>query len=218
MRATATAVSVALHVAVIGALLWLTRPHTPPKVEIAEQPIHLPQRKGDAKPTGEPGPPPRHRPERRPRPELPVPLVEIAPQIEDARTDGPRPDVAGPAGPIGNVGNPYGSPEVVGGPSDLAFRGPQPFDDARMTPPRLLSGPNPRYTEQALEHEIEGVMAVRCVVTVEGRVRNCRIVKGLPFLDAEVIRSLEQRRYAPATIGGRPVEVDYRFQVQMKLP
>lgn len=92
------------------------------------------------------------------------------------------------------------------------------FDESRMTPPQFLSGPSPKYDERAIEHGIEGTMSVRCTVTKQGAVHDCHVVKGLPFLDAAVVRALEQRKYTPATVGGQPIEVDYTFDVRMRLP
>jgi protein TonB len=61
-------------------------------------------------------------------------------------------------------------------------------------------------------------MLVKCIVTVDGVVRSCRVVKGLPYLDEAVVAALERRRYRPATLGGRPVDVDYVFRITLRLP
>ena len=90
--------------------------------------------------------------------------------------------------------------------------------DERMTQPEKLGGPDPQYTEKAIEREVQGTMTVRCVVTVDGRVHDCRVLKSLPFMDRAVIEALERRRYKPATLGGRPVEVNYNFKITLKLP
>jgi hypothetical protein len=37
-------------------------------------------------------------------------------------------------------------------------QGPRPFEEGRMAPPQRLSGPDPAYTLQALEHDGEGTM------------------------------------------------------------
>lgn len=87
-----------------------------------------------------------------------------------------------------------------------------------MTPPRRISGPDPAYTMDALEHEIQGEMLVRCIVGLDGVVRDCRVVRGLPFMDRSVVDALQRRRYEPALLGGRPVEVDYTFHLELRLP
>ncbi len=87
----------------------------------------------------------------------------------------------------------------------------------RMVPPKFLGGPSPGYTQKAIEREVEGVMEVRCVVGTDGRVRDCQVLRSLPFMDRAVIEALEQRRYTPATLGGEPVEVYYRFRLPFRL-
>ena len=91
------------------------------------------------------------------------------------------------------------------------------FTDA-MTPPTVISGPDPEYTEDAIDRGVQGLMVVKCVVAVEGRVHNCKVIKGLPFMDSPVLESLAQRRYKPAMLAGKPVEVYYTFNIRLKLP
>jgi len=55
-------------------------------------------------------------------------------------------------------------------------------------------------------------------VTSHGLVQRCRIVSSLPFMDRAVIDALERRRYEPYRINGVPVEVDYTFRIQLKMP
>jgi len=64
---------------------------------------------------------------------------------------------------------------VVGGQigGQIGASGPVEFNDT-MTPPAKVSGPDPQYTTQALEREVEGLMIVKCVVSTQGVVRNCR--------------------------------------------
>ena len=95
--------------------------------------------------------------------------------------------------------------------------GPVEFNDT-MTPPQVLSGPNPEYTPQALEHEVEGLMIVKCVVTTDGTVYGCRVLKSLPFMDRQVISALERSRYEPYLVNGRPVEIDMTFRIRLQLP
>jgi protein TonB len=61
-------------------------------------------------------------------------------------------------------------------------------------------------------------MIVKCIVSVQGQVRSCRIVKSLPFMDRSVITALERRRYSPALLHGQPIEVDYTFVIKLNLP
>jgi TonB family protein len=91
------------------------------------------------------------------------------------------------------------------------------FNDG-MTAPSMVSGPAPEYTADAVERRVEGAMQVRCVVTVEGQVRACKVLKGLPFMNGAVIEALERRKYKPALAQGKPVAVYYTFNLHLKLP
>jgi protein TonB len=89
----------------------------------------------------------------------------------------------------------------------------------KMTPPQLLSGgAMPRYTPEALEARVRGTVIARCTLTREGTVEDCRIIKGLPYMNDAVIEALERRRYRPVYFEGRPVTVSYIFNVKLQLP
>lgn len=88
-----------------------------------------------------------------------------------------------------------------------------------MTPPQLVTTGVPlQYTYEALRAHVSGVIIAKCVVTREGDVQNCRIIKGLPFMDDAVLESLTSRHYRPVTFQGRAVSVSYTFTVNLKLP
>jgi periplasmic protein TonB len=178
-----------------------------------------------------PPPPPAQRTQSRPRrprePARPRTLPSqaiIAPtQVPDAKPPDQEPVESLATGAVeggevgvrgGLVGGVPGG--VVGGVVD-ATGVRMEFDD-RMTHPQYLGGPSPQYTQKALEREVQGTMVVKCVVTAEGRVHGCRVLKSLPFMDRAVVDALERRRYKPATLGGGPVEVDYTFRITLRLP
>jgi len=83
---------------------------------------------------------------------------------------------------------------------------------------KKIYGPDPEYTQQALDHEVEGTIVTKCVVTPHGLVERCQILRSLPFMDRPVINALERRRYEPYRINGAPVEVDYTFRIKLNLP
>ncbi|QRK07523.1 TonB family protein [Archangium violaceum] len=90
---------------------------------------------------------------------------------------------------------------------------------AGMTPPQLTStGVALQYTSEALRARVSGVVIAKCTITREGDVQNCRIIKGLPFMDEAVLESLSSRHYRPVTYQGRAVSVSYTFTVSLKLP
>jgi protein TonB len=136
---------------------------------------------------------------------------EKPPEQEPAENMGPGVEGGVEGGEVGGV--PGG---IVGGVVDSSNVRME-FDE-RMTQPTVIGGPEIQYTEKAIEREVQGTMIVRCVVTTDGHVHDCRVLKSLPFMDRAVIDALEKRRYKPATLGGRAVEVNYNFKITLRLP
>jgi protein TonB len=84
--------------------------------------------------------------------------------------------------------------------------------------PVRIAGSDPTYTREALQARVLGKVLVKCVVMTDGSVRNCRIIKGLPYMDQAVLQALAAQRYTPATFQGRPVSVNYLFTFNFTLP
>ncbi|ATB40801.1 energy transducer protein TonB [Cystobacter fuscus] len=89
---------------------------------------------------------------------------------------------------------------------------------AGMTPPQLLSEGVPvRYTSDALQAGVRGLLIAKCIITSNGQVDDCHVIKGLPFMDQAVLESLESRRYRPVTFQGKPVNALYTFNVKLQM-
>ncbi len=182
-----------------------------------------------APPPPPPPPPPAKsaakKPKPTPKPVAKPPMVqpreippEPPPEPEPPAAEESSPDEGVEGGVEGGVaGGVVGG--VLGGPPPPPepVKGPVEFDD-RMTRPVKLSGPDPEYTDQATEHEIQGTVVVKCVVTTEGIVKQCRVLHSLPFMDKAVVDALLRRRYSPAMVQGKPIEVDFTFTIRLKLP
>jgi protein TonB len=79
---------------------------------------------------------------------------------------------------------------------------------AGMERPRLRSGDPPRYTRQAREAGVEGVVRVRILIGRDGRVREVRVIGStVPLLNDEVVRTIRRWRYSPPVVEGRRVEM-----------
>ena len=87
-----------------------------------------------------------------------------------------------------------------------------------MTRPTKISGGDPVYTREALVARVEGQIIVKCVITVSGTLQNCQIIKGLPHMDQVTLAAISARRYTPVMHQGRPVAVDYVFNIRLVLP
>jgi protein TonB len=175
--------------------------------------------------TPRPAPPPLAAPPRKAAPAPTPPRATARPPVAHLVQPRKVSEVLPPPGPVEPAPPeaPAGLAGVVGGATDAAEQAaaaPETpaFDPASMTRPVFVSGPDPAYTRSALAREVEGLMVVACVVTREGQVRDCRVLQGLPFMDAAVVQALERRRYRPATQNGVAVEVTYHFRLNLKLP
>jgi protein TonB len=92
-----------------------------------------------------------------------------------------------------------------------------PFGEG-MQRPTLLDHPAPVYSREASAARASGSVIAKCVITVEGALRNCRIVRGVPHMDAAVLEALSHWRYTPVTFQGRPVSVAYTIQLRLVSP
>jgi TonB family protein len=137
---------------------------------------------------------------------------------------GEVPSTGGTEAPVSNGGpDTAGDGDVCPSPpcsptGRLVGDGQVPLLGPEMVPPRLLFGPEPRYTaEAALEH-VGGTVLVRCTVTDRGTVEDCLVMKSLPLLDASVLRAVAERRYQPALFEGRPLSVRMVIPVRFVPP
>jgi TonB family protein len=84
--------------------------------------------------------------------------------------------------------------------------------------PRILSKPEPLYTEQARQYEVTGTVVLRIVFASSGEVTNILTVKTLPHgLTKKSIEAARQIKFDPATKDGRQVSIylqlEYNFNI-----
>jgi protein TonB len=92
-----------------------------------------------------------------------------------------------------------------------------PFTDG-MTRPKLLEMVEPQYTREARDANVKGLFLAKCVISTQGSLQKCRVVKGLPMMDQAVLSALARWRYTPVIYQGKPVAVDYVIQVRLAGP
>ncbi len=92
-----------------------------------------------------------------------------------------------------------------------------PFGEG-MTRPSSIAADEIQFTREAREARVSGTMIVRCLITTEGSLQNCRIMKSVPMMDQAVLSSLAQHRGAPVMYQGRPVSVEYTYTIRLKSP
>jgi TonB family protein len=135
--------------------------------------------------------------------------------------DGRGPGV-GP-GEDGNIGDGRKGPPGGGGPGGSNGNNPGDLDRVYRLPQvteraRVISKPEPQYTEDARRNQITGTVILRTVFSRTGEVTNIRAAQSLPFgLTEKAIAAARQIRFHPATKDGHPVNVyvqlEYNFSI-----
>jgi protein TonB len=146
--------------------------------------------------------------------------------VQDTTEDlsAPGTDPTAPAGPGDPNGDPLGDPNgSKNGKPEGEFptveeeTGPVHLT-AAMTPPVATLKVQPRYTETARRANIQGVVVVEAIVDEQGRVTDARVLRGLPMgLDRAAIEAIQQWKFRPAMMQGRPVKVYFTLTATFTL-
>ena len=86
------------------------------------------------------------------------------------------------------------------------------------TKPRILSKPEPQYTEEARENQITGTVVLSAVLGETGQVTDIQVVKGLPHgLSERAIEAAKLIKFVPAESNGKKVPfkilLEYNFNL-----
>ncbi len=224
-------VSVGLHgLALAAALFFGARelPRPPDRISVEIWP-HAPPRGGtgaDLKPAARRGTsqPTEQKPvattPRRRRAPVPSDVPQpMAPTVQDIAVTTATSDQ--PAGTPDGVAD--GSPEGVGNGIPPGGDGAGPgnmetvlYRQAGMTKPTFLGGEPILYPRAALDANVDDKVLARCVLTIEGTLRECRILKGSPLLHHAVLNALPTYRFTPVTYEGRPVSIYYDLPLRVR--
>jgi len=110
-----------------------------------------------------------------------------------------------------------GAVEIDGSQSkEMTVTKPEAHDFTRPVP---LNFPQPRYTTKARKEGIQGTVRARVLVDLDGTVKRCRILTGLPYgLTEQAIVAANEMRFKPASKAGQsvayvlPVEIEFRLR------
>ena len=142
-------------------------------------------------------------PEPEPAPEAPAEVVQPG-----AMPGGVQGGIEG--GKLGGVegGSPGG--ELGGTGTDVVA-----FGEGMTRPENITRPPDFQCPREAREAHVEGVLLASCTVTLEGSLRDCKIIKPLPHLEAVALDLLARWRVGPVYFQGRPVLVNYKIPIRM---
>lgn len=83
---------------------------------------------------------------------------------------------------------------------------------------RLLSKPEPQYTEDARRNQISGTVLLRAIFASSGEVVQIRALNALPFgLTEKAIAAAREIKFVPAMKNGRPVSVYLNLEYNFNL-
>jgi TonB family protein len=88
-----------------------------------------------------------------------------------------------------------------------------------VSAPRLISMVKPRYTEEAKQARIEGIVVLKAIVRNDGTVDSFRVIQGLGYgLDESAIQTVAQQwKFMPGMKDGQPVDVQATIEVSFRL-
>jgi protein TonB len=94
---------------------------------------------------------------------------------------------------------------------------PRPVRLSAYEMPRKVFDVAPRYPQIAQRAGIEGVVIIEAEISVDGSVRNARVLKSVALLDQAALDAVKQWRYAPTRLNGVAVPVIVTVTVQFHL-
>jgi protein TonB len=221
--------SLVFHAALAVGAVLMPKPHTSQATAIT-----LVEEKKKKEPPKPPPPPPPPKAEEKPKPkQTPQPQQQQAKVAPETKTEAPPPmpvDNAGFADLGMSLGNSDGPGLAVPGPAaaaaTAAAKGPAAGPAATTHKVQQLEAPTqgaaactepvkrpkpkvpvaPKYTMQARQAEIEGVVRVRVTVDESGHVINAQVISGLGYgLDESALAAARATTFEPATQCGKAV-------------
>ena len=87
-----------------------------------------------------------------------------------------------------------------------------------VSAPRILSDPEPEYSEEARKAKYQGVCVLWLVVGPDGRPRDIKVARSLGLgLDEKAIEAVKNWKFEPAMKDGKPVAVQINVEVNFHL-
>ena len=86
------------------------------------------------------------------------------------------------------------------------------------TKARLISKPEPMYTDKARSKQVTGTIVLKCIFAADGTITNIYLIRGLPHgLTEKTIEAARKIKFVPATKDGKPVsmwmQLEYNFNL-----
>lgn len=83
--------------------------------------------------------------------------------------------------------------------------------------PEVITAPKPEYPSIAQQANVDGQVELQVLVGKDGHVKDVKVVKSIPMLDAAAIAAAKQYIFKPALSNNRPVAVWVRVPMRFSL-
>lgn len=81
----------------------------------------------------------------------------------------------------------------------------------------LVHRVQPEYPPAAKMIHLSGIVQLRAIIGTDGAVKNIEVVSGNPILVRAAVEAVQQWRYQPTRLSGKPVEVETAITVQFQM-
>ncbi|HRI70295.1 MAG TPA: energy transducer TonB [Polyangium sp.] len=85
-----------------------------------------------------------------------------------------------------------------------------------MSRPTLIAGLTPSLPPIAIAKGVTGTWIGRCIITEQGSVEGCEVIKGLPESNEHICQSIQAQKYTPIIFEGKPQRVFYQFKITFR--
>lgn len=83
---------------------------------------------------------------------------------------------------------------------------------------RIISKPEPQYTEEARQNQVVGTVILRAVLAADGSVNHILVIKALPHgLTQRSVQAAKRIKFIPAMLNGRPVSMFVQLEYSFNL-
>jgi TonB family protein len=87
-----------------------------------------------------------------------------------------------------------------------------------VSAPRVLSAPEPEFSEEARRSRISGNVLVYLVIDESGLPQDVKVIRGLGHgLDEKAVEAVSKYRFKPAMRDGVPVKVEMHVEVNFQI-
>lgn len=101
---------------------------------------------------------------------------------------------------------------------EASFSGPVYHVGSGVTPPKLITMHQLRYTKEARKAGIEGTVLLSAIIDIDGRAKNIQVVRGLGYgLDEQAIAVLSCAKFEPARFSDKLVPVKIAIEQNFHL-